>query len=215
MPTHPSGFRRAHVARATTTEVMKVECVTDASLEALRMRRTDECSSSGGPSLWADATLEGAAPYSDPDTLAWLPMVCVALDDSPQDLATDEPGDALLRYYAVQSPPRPPTENTREKGPDFYTNAGDAIRTLRRELPNLFSQELTCKAPPLVPLCRASKSQSVVKVVYVANAHNRPRSRPQPILAPPMRKQEIEISLHARSSDEPHANGPPNPRPHT
>jgi len=131
------------VARATTTEVMKVECVTDASLEALRMRRTDECSSSGGPSLWADATLEGAAPYSDPDTLAWLPMVCVALDDSPQDLATDEPGDALLRYYAVQSPPRPPTENTREKGPDFYTNAGDAIRTLRRELPNLFYQELT------------------------------------------------------------------------
>jgi hypothetical protein len=150
------------VARATTTEVMKTECITDATLEALRIRRTDECSSSGGASLWAHASLEGAAPRGmDPDTLAWLPMVCVDLADSPQDGANDEPGDALLRYYAVQSPPRPPTENRGEKGPDFYTNAGDAIRTLRRELPNIFYEELSCK-PPLLFLSasRASNSQT-------------------------------------------------------
>lgn len=69
----------------------------------------------------------------------WLPVVSVAMDDEPTPHSLSTVGTT----YAVQTPTPPPVENTREKGPDFYLNAGDAIRTLRRELPALFQQDLT------------------------------------------------------------------------
>eukprot|EP00959_Pyramimonas_sp_CCMP1952_P196880 4116505-Pyramimonas_sp.AAC.2 len=40
-------------------------------------------------------------------------------------------------------PPSP--EDNRGKADDFYVNVGDAIRTLRRELPTIFHEDLTCK----------------------------------------------------------------------
>jgi len=57
------------------------------------------------------------------------------------------PPPAITLAPAVMSaepsaPQRPPPEDKR-KADDFYVNVGDAIRTLRRELPNIFSEDLS------------------------------------------------------------------------
>jgi len=38
-----------------------------------------------------------------------------------------------------------PQNATKEKSPDYYANVGDAIRTLREDIPLLFERELNCE----------------------------------------------------------------------
>jgi hypothetical protein len=126
-PNHTGGFRRVRVqARATHSACVTVE---------QRMRTKEEATTSTA----GDAYHEWVS-FQRAD---WLPVVSVAMDDEPTPHSLSTVGTT----YAVQTPTPPPVENTREKGPDFYLNAGDAIRTLRRELPALFQQDLTCKSP--------------------------------------------------------------------
>lgn len=72
-------------------------------------------------------------------------------------------GDPLWSHgvFAVsvdeEQPPRTTREpDSNEKCPDYYANVGDAIRTLREDVPALFERELNCArhthAPP--PKCR-------------------------------------------------------------
>ena len=42
----------------------------------------------------------------------------------------------------VDEPPAPPGS---QKSPDYYANVGDAIRTLRDDIPSLFEKDLNCK----------------------------------------------------------------------
>ena len=44
-----------------------------------------------------------------------------------------------------QQAPRPPG-NDPKKREEFYANIGDAIRTLKKEIPQLFQKDLTCKS---------------------------------------------------------------------
>ena len=53
---------------------------------------------------------------------------------------------------AEPSAPKPPDPEDRRKADDFYVNVGDAIRTLRRELPTIFSEDLSCKYPSQLTL---------------------------------------------------------------
>jgi hypothetical protein len=53
----------------------------------------------------------------------------------------------LPAYLAVSLEEKPPAY--KERAPDFYANVGDAIRTLRDDIPLLFERELNCeRAPP-------------------------------------------------------------------
>jgi hypothetical protein len=44
----------------------------------------------------------------------------------------------------------PPTKGSGEKSPDYYANVGDAIRTLREDIPRLFEQDLNCESQQTV-----------------------------------------------------------------
>ena len=44
-------------------------------------------------------------------------------------------------HIQVNEPPAPPGK---QKHPDYYANVGDAIRTLREDIPQLFVKDLTC-----------------------------------------------------------------------
>ena len=49
-----------------------------------------------------------------------------------------------LSLLSVQTN-EPPTSSGREKHPDFYANVGNAIRTLREDIPLLFMKDMDCK----------------------------------------------------------------------
>ena len=53
------------------------------------------------------------------------------------------------------APPKSPanTGPGGSKDDDFYANVGNAIRTLRAEIPRLFQQDFTCEFFPLPPAC--------------------------------------------------------------
>lgn len=49
--------------------------------------------------------------------------------------------------FSVSVDDKPPQtkKGSQEKCPDYYANVGDAIRTLRDDIPHLFERELNCK----------------------------------------------------------------------
>lgn len=52
-----------------------------------------------------------------------------------------------LFLVSVDDKPKttPPTKGPGEKSPDYYANVGDAIRTLREDIPLLFKEDLNCE----------------------------------------------------------------------
>ena len=59
-----------------------------------------------------------------------------------------------LAVQLKSAPPRNPKkgDNGGQKDGDFYANVGNAIRTLRLEIPMLFQQDFTCEpTPPWLP----------------------------------------------------------------
>jgi hypothetical protein len=59
--------------------------------------------------------------------------------------------DASVLRVQVGGGPKPPTQKKQkgeERHDDYYANVGDAIRTLREDVPTLFTSKLNC-APPL------------------------------------------------------------------
>lgn len=54
-------------------------------------------------------------------------------------------------------------EEERRKRQDYYANVGDAIRTLREEIPLLFFRDLTCEAcPSSHPCCHSRSARAVL-----------------------------------------------------
>jgi hypothetical protein len=47
--------------------------------------------------------------------------------------------------FLVSLDDKPPKSKSQEKSPDYYANVGDAIRTLREDIPKLFEEDLNCK----------------------------------------------------------------------
>ena len=47
--------------------------------------------------------------------------------------------------FLVSLDDKPPKSKSQEKSPDYYANVGDAIRTLREDIPKLFEDDLNCK----------------------------------------------------------------------
>lgn len=60
------------------------------------------------------------------------------------------PAQAPPQQQQQQQAPRPPGKDPKQRE-EFYANIGEAIRTLKREIPQLFQKDLTCE-PPLVLL---------------------------------------------------------------
>lgn len=67
----------------------------------------------------------------------------------PFFLVTTDGGEPPARRAALASGPPPQQQQTppdqRERSPDYYANVGDAIRTLREDIPQLFDRELNCE----------------------------------------------------------------------
>jgi hypothetical protein len=61
--------------------------------------------------------------------------------------------------FLVSVDEKPPTKN-QEKCPDYYANVGDAIRTLREDVPALFERELNCEFLQLLYGCWTSCSRA-------------------------------------------------------
>lgn len=67
--------------------------------------------------------------------------------------ATRDSSAALVPFSSLWMPglflitvdDKPPRQKNKEKCPDYYANVGDAIRTLRDDIPHLFDEELNCK----------------------------------------------------------------------
>ena len=107
---------------------------------------------------------------SDPSTQTWSDFsVRVALerlyqvnghlltlwDSSPS--STPLAGPPLLpEYLAVSLEEKPPAY--KERSPDFYANVGDAIRTLRDDIPLLFERDLNCKWRGQAGCCTSAAS---------------------------------------------------------
>ncbi len=72
-------------------------------------------------------------------SLAWHRSIT---DQAVTQLAVrlDDPPDAVKE------------REERRKRQEFYANVGDAIRTLREEIPLLFVQDFTCESPPPGPM---------------------------------------------------------------
>jgi hypothetical protein len=66
---------------------------------------------------------------------------------SVQDSISDHLWSHGLFLVSVDDKPKttPPTKGPGEKSPDYYANVGDAIRTLRDDIPDLFTQDLNCE----------------------------------------------------------------------
>lgn len=47
--------------------------------------------------------------------------------------------------FFVSLEEKPQRTRNQERTPDYFANVGDAIRTLREDIPSLFEQELNCK----------------------------------------------------------------------
>jgi hypothetical protein len=77
-----------------------------------------------------------------------VPLVTVDAATGAACLASG-PGAARAHVLAAQAPQQqqqnrsPPDQ--RERSPDYYANVGDAIRTLREDIPLLFERELNCE----------------------------------------------------------------------
>lgn len=63
---------------------------------------------------------------------------------SAQDSFSEQLWSQGLFLVSVDDKPKttPPTKGPGEKSPDYYANVGDAIRTLREDVPRLFEQDL-------------------------------------------------------------------------
>lgn len=66
---------------------------------------------------------------------------------SAQDSFTEQLWSNGLFLVSVDDKPKttPPTNGSGEKSPDYYANVGDAIRTLREDIPSMFQQDLNCE----------------------------------------------------------------------
>lgn len=66
---------------------------------------------------------------------------------SAQDSISEQLWSHGLFLVSVDDKPKttPPTKGPGEKSPDYYANVGDAIRTLREDIPRLFEQDLNCE----------------------------------------------------------------------
>jgi len=60
----------------------------------------------------------------------------------------------------LQQAPKPPGKDPKQRE-DFYANIGEAIRTLKEEIPQLFQKDLTCVAPLMNPEGQALNPESV------------------------------------------------------
>jgi hypothetical protein len=69
---------------------------------------------------------------------------------SSQDDISQQLWSHGLFLVSVDDKPKttPPTKGPGEKSPDYYANVGDAIRTLREDIPLLFKQDLNCEWRP-------------------------------------------------------------------
>jgi hypothetical protein len=65
-----------------------------------------------------------------------------------QDSISEQLWSNGLFLVSVDDKPKttPPTKGSGEKSPDYYANVGDAIRTLREDIPRLFEQDLNCES---------------------------------------------------------------------
>lgn len=53
----------------------------------------------------------------------------------------------LFLVSVDDKPKTTPPKGPGEKSSDYYANVGDAIRTLREDIPLLFRQDLNCESP--------------------------------------------------------------------
>ena len=63
----------------------------------------------------------------------------------PVDIHQDDLSSGVPRSVFMVQVDEPPTSSGRQKHPDFYANVGNAIRTLREDIPLLFAKDLDCK----------------------------------------------------------------------
>jgi hypothetical protein len=67
------------------------------------------------------------------------------LNVEPYSSFTDSSDNQLWQHgLFLVSVDDKPKNATKEKSPDYYANVGDAIRTLREDIPLLFERELNC-----------------------------------------------------------------------
>jgi hypothetical protein len=81
----------------------------------------------------------------DMAVLATLPVGQVPMDCCCVASLTCPSAADYCAQVQVGGGPEPPKSRQREdRQDDFYANVGDAIRTLREDVPTLFSKELNC-----------------------------------------------------------------------
>jgi len=92
---------------------------------------------------------------------------------SAQDSFSEQLWSQGLFLVSVDDKPKttPPTKGPGEKSPDYYANVGDAIRTLREDVPRLFEQDLNCECRQQQGLeAGASASEDAVTGISTSTA---------------------------------------------
>jgi hypothetical protein len=163
----PGAARGAHLAPGRGARALRARlpapprrAVLDSPPERAPTADDDVCCSSAGrrrAGAPGDAVLASRAAlerlYAAP--LAWggglLPLVAVeAAPGAPGGggtgaaAAPPPPPPLLVLAAAPQQQNRSSPPDQREKSPDYYANVGDAIRTLREDIPLLFERDLNC-----------------------------------------------------------------------
>lgn len=72
-----------------------------------------------------------------------------------------------LAVQLKSAPPKSPKSDGPggQKNADFYANVGNAIRTLRQEIPLLFQEEFTCALPLTLPAMSDSRGMGMLQGV--------------------------------------------------
>lgn len=65
----------------------------------------------------------------------------------PSDATPAGVGRHRSLHVQLNEPPQQRDSDDQKKPPDYYANVGDAIRTLRDDIPLLFKKELDCEWP--------------------------------------------------------------------
>ncbi len=88
-----------------------------------------------------------------------------------------------------QQAPRPPGRDPKQRE-DFYANIGEAIRTLKAEIPRLFQEDLTCGFFPLRSDCHYLDSRQLEKYILSQPSENFAIVRPS----------QLEIAIKVKIS---------------
>jgi hypothetical protein len=139
---HRQTHRKAPCRLASRTAAATLESI------SISESSNEGCRQPADPSTACSTSSSGSSSWSYRMAMERLYQLSPVLG-STQESISEQLWSHGLFLVSVDDKPKttPPTKGPGEKSSDYYANVGDAIRTLREDIPLLFRQDLNCEWP--------------------------------------------------------------------